>query len=149
MVQKTVNAEVKADLKSSIIVQNLDIYCLRSYHPSNSTSTTSKVLTQGTTAKESYSKDSRPKKKKLTYKKAPVPTQTSEIFRLRQEKKNDKKRKFWEYKQDFIGEQKEQTLATSVNTTEADLKKKYLDIIYYNCDKKDHYSKSYPEPPKN
>ena len=43
MVQRTVNAEAKAGLKSSAMVQDSDIYCPRGYRPSNSTA--SKVQT--------------------------------------------------------------------------------------------------------
>ena len=50
MVQKTVNTEVKAGQKSSIMVRDLDIYCLRSHRSSNSIA--SKVQTQGIITKD-------------------------------------------------------------------------------------------------
>lgn len=70
---------------------------------------------------------------------------------LKQSKKNkkDKKQRSRDYWQDYTGEQKEQTLATSIIIIEASSKKKYLHITCYNCDKKNHYSKSYPKPLKN
>ena len=37
MVQKAVNAEAKAGLKSSIMVRDSDIHCPRDHRPSNST----------------------------------------------------------------------------------------------------------------
>ena len=51
MVQRAVNAEVKASLRSSTMVRDSDIRCPRDHHPSNSTAL--KVQTQGTTAKDS------------------------------------------------------------------------------------------------
>lgn len=44
---------------------------------------------------------------------------------------------FWKHKRNYA--RKKQTLAISVNAIEANLKKKYTDITYYNCDKKGHY----------
>ena len=43
MVQRAVNAEAKAGLKSTTMIQNSDIRCPRGYRPSNNT--TSKVQT--------------------------------------------------------------------------------------------------------
>ena len=63
MVQKTVNIEAKVGLRSSIIVWDSDIYCLKDHRFSNST--TSKVQTQKTTAKESKPEESKPKELKL------------------------------------------------------------------------------------
>ena len=37
MVQKAVSAEAKAGLRSSIMVRDLDIRCLKGHRPSNST----------------------------------------------------------------------------------------------------------------
>ena len=53
-------------------------------------------------------------------------------------------------KQKYTEEQKEQTLATSVNTTDA-LKKsqKRRDIskiMYFNCNKKVHFANNYTKP---
>lgn len=72
MIQKSVNAKVKVGLNSSIIVWNLDIYCPRSHHLSNSFSTTSKMLIQEITAKKSRPIKSKPKKTKSVDEKAPV-----------------------------------------------------------------------------
>ena len=70
MVQRAVNAEVKAGLKSSTMVRKLDARCPRGHRPSYNTS--SKVQTQGTTAKEPYTKESRPKKVMQANGKAPA-----------------------------------------------------------------------------
>ena len=43
MVQRTVNVEAKTGLRSSAMVQDSDIYCLKDHRPSNSTA--SKVQT--------------------------------------------------------------------------------------------------------
>ena len=56
MVQRTVNAEAKAGLKSSSMVRDSDIHCPRGHCPSNSTA--AKMQTQG-------SKDSHPEEPKV------------------------------------------------------------------------------------
>ena len=59
MVQKAVNIEAKAGLKSTIMIWDLDIYCLQNYYSSNNTA--SKVQIQNSKhfscPKESKSKD--------------------------------------------------------------------------------------------
>ena len=71
MVQKAVNTEAKAGLRSSIMVQDLDIRCPRDHCPSNSTA--SKVQIQGITVKESKSEEFRPKELKSTKNKKSAP----------------------------------------------------------------------------
>lgn len=109
------------------------------------------MLTYKTTAKESCAKKFRPIETKSDNGKVFALLRINVAKSLEQDKKDkiDKKQRFWKYQQDYIGEQKKQTLATSVNITEADSKKKYSDITYYNCDKKSYYLKCYLEPPKN
>ena len=51
MVQRVVNAEVKAGLRSSLIIRELDARYLRGHRPSHNNFL--KVQTQGTTAKKS------------------------------------------------------------------------------------------------
>ena len=60
--QKAVNAEAKAGLRSSIIIWDLDIHYPRGYWPSNSI--TLKVQSQGTTTKESNPEESKLKELK-------------------------------------------------------------------------------------
>ena len=141
MVQRAVNAEAKAGLRSSAMVRDSDIRCRRDHRPSNNT--TSKVQTQGTSAKEPRPEESRSKETKPAKEKIPALPQTNAAKSLEQGKKDrkDKKRRF--------RERKEQTLAIGTNVTDAGLKKKYPDITCYNCDKKGHYLKSCPKPPKN
>ena len=141
MVQRTVNAEAKAGLKSSAMIQDSDIRCPQGHRPSNNT--TSKMQTQGSSAKEPRPKKSRPKEAKPAEEKAPAPPRTNAAESSEQGKKDkkDKKRRF--------RERKKQTPATGTNVTDAGLKKKYSDITCYNCNKKSHYSKSCLEPPKN
>ena len=62
MIQKTVNAEVKADLKSSTIVWDLDAHYLRGYHPSYISFL--KIQTQNSSIKKSKAKKLKPKKPK-------------------------------------------------------------------------------------
>ena len=141
MVQKAVNVEAKAGLRSSAMVQDSDIRCPQGHRLSNNTA--SKVQTQGTSVKEPRLKESKPKKAKPAKEKAPALSWTNTAEFLEQGKKDrkDKKRRFWE--------KKKQIPAISTNVTDTRSKKKYPDITCYNCDKKGHYLKSYSEPPKN
>ena len=68
MVQKIVNVESKASLKSSTMVRNLDICCPKGHRSSNSTA--SKLQTQGTTAKKPRPKEFRSKEMKLAKEKS-------------------------------------------------------------------------------
>ena len=63
MVQRAVNAEAKAGLRSSTMVRDSDARCTRGYHPSSSPAL--KVQTQGITGKESKPEEFRPKEAKL------------------------------------------------------------------------------------
>ena len=67
---------------------------------------------------------------------------------LKKNKKN-KKTRFQNQRQEYTGEQKIQTQAISINITKADLKKKYSYIMYYNCNKYNHYLKFCLELLKN
>ena len=145
IVQRAVNTEAKAGLKSSIMVQDLDIRCLRNYRIFNSSA--SKVQTQETIAKNSSS----PKKPKTKETKS-VRTDVAEPLEQDKKDKKDrwnKKRRFREHRWDHTEEQKKQTPATSTNVTDAGSKKKYANITCYNYDKKGHYLKSCPKPPRN
>ena len=62
IIQRAVNAEAKAGLKSSIMIQDLDPRYPRGHRPSHNIS--SKVQTQGTTAKKPRTEKSRPKEAK-------------------------------------------------------------------------------------
>ena len=141
MVQRAVNAESKVGLKSSAMIRDSDIRCPRGHRLSNRTA--SKVQTQGMSAKETCPKESRPKEAKPAERKTPTPPRTNAAESLEQGKKDrkDKKRRF--------REEKKQTPATGTNVTDVGSKKKYPNITCYNCDKKGHYSKSCPKPPKN
>ena len=88
MIQKVVNAEAKTGLRSSPMVQDLDIRCLKGHYPSKSTA--SKVQTQGTLAKESRSEESRPKKAKPAKRKAPTSSRTNAAESSEQKKKDKK-----------------------------------------------------------
>ena len=94
--QKAVNAEAKASLKSSSIVRDLDICCPRNHRPSNNT--TSKVQTQETTTKKPHSKESRPNEAKLAKRNVSVLLRTNAAESLEQGKKDrkNKKQKFQE-----------------------------------------------------
>ena len=99
IVQRAVNAEAKAGLKSSAMVRNSDIHCPRGHYPSNNTA--SKMQTQGTSAKEPRPEESRPKEAKPVKKKASAPPRTNAAKSSEQGKKDrkDKKRRFRERKE--------------------------------------------------
>ena len=88
IVQRAVNAETKAGLRSSIMVWNADSHCPRSYCPSQNTS--AKVQIQGLIAKESKPKEFRPKKKKpANDKSSDLPCFNEAIKLNHQEKKKE------------------------------------------------------------
>ena len=131
IVQRTVNAEAKADLRSSIMVRESDARCPRGYYPSHNTSL--KVQTQETTAKEPRTKESRPKEAKLTngknlalpHSKSAEPGKTS---------CTDKRREYLEKKKQKR-DRKNNTPATedNPNAIEVGEKKKRGNNRYYNC----------------
>ena len=97
MVQKAINAEAKAGLRSSIMVRNADSCCPRSHRPSQNTST--KVQTQSSTVKESKLKESRPKDSKPANKKTPTLPRTNEPGKIsHQDKKKEYFKKKWDRK---------------------------------------------------
>ena len=76
IIQKAVNAEAKAGLRSSTIVRDSDARYPRGHRPSHNTS--SKVQTQGTTAKKPRAKKPRPKEAKQADGKALAPPHSDE-----------------------------------------------------------------------
>ena len=83
IVQRAVNAEAKAGLKSSTMVRDSDIHCPRGHRPSNSTA--AKVQTQGT--KDSYPEE--PKVKETR----PAVSQTEASKPSKQVRKEKKKKR--------------------------------------------------------
>ena len=147
MVQRIVNAEAKAGLRSSTMVRDSDIYCPRGHCPSNSTA--SKVQTQGITGKESNPKESRPKEFKLVEDKTPTPL-CSKSTEPGKTSPIDKRKEYLKKKQD----RKNNTpaIGNNANAIEVDEEKKRVDQSdgsYYNCQKKGHFLKNCPEPLKN
>ena len=141
MVQKAVNAEAKAGLRSSTMVWDSDAYCPRSHRPSYNTS--SKVQTQD-------SKDlSRPKKTKPKDSKS-ASSRDNAAESPKKDNKKDKKKRFRGQRQEYTGKQKEQILATNVNITDVSKKKKkrhnVSDITCFNCDKKSYFASNCIEP---
>ena len=141
MVQRAVNAEAKAGLRSSTMVRESDARCPRSHRPSHNTS--SKVQTQGTTAKKPRTEESRPKEAKSTN--APPHSESTEPGKT---SRTDKRREYLEKKKKKR-DRKNNTPATGDNANEISEKKKRGDDRCYNCQKKGHFSRNCPEPPKN
>ena len=96
--QKAVNVQAKAGLKSSDIVQDSDICCPKGHRPSNSI--TSKVQTQVTTGKISKLEKSRLKESKLAEVKNPVALR-SKSTEPRKISCIDKKKKYFKKKRDW------------------------------------------------
>ena len=115
--QKTVNAEVKVGLKSSTMIQDLDICCSKSHRFSNSTA--SKVQIQRTIAKESKPKESRPKESKSAEGKNPAPPR-SKFTKPGKTSCTDKKREYLKKKRD----QKNNTPANKNNANAVEIGKK-------------------------
>ena len=141
MVQIAVNAKAKAGLRSSTMVRELDARCPRGHHPSHNTS--SKVHTQGTTAKEPRTEESRSKEAKLTD--GPPRSEYAEPGKT---SRTNKRREYLEKKKKKR-DRKNNTPATGDNANEVGEKKKKGDDRCYNCQKKGHFSRNCPEPPKN
>ena len=91
MVQRAVNAETKVGLRSSAMVQDLNICCSRGYCPFNSTA--SKVQIQGTSAKEPRPEESRTEEAKLAEEKVFALLRTNAAEFSEQSKKNRKNKK--------------------------------------------------------
>ena len=138
MVQRAVNVEAKAGLRSSTMVRDSDASCPEGYRPSHNTS--SKMQTQGSSHKNSpHTEES--KNKNL---KSALPRGNA----VEPAKKEDKKKK----PQRRRRKQSKQTPATGDNTKALKKKKKRSDsseVTYFNCNKKDHYASDCTEPPKN
>ena len=141
IVQRAINAEAKAGLRSSTMVWDLDAHYPRGHRPSHNTS--SKVQTQG-------SKDSsRPKKTKPKDPKS-APSRDDAAESPKKNNRKDKKKKFQGQRREHTGEREEQTPATNVNTTDVSKKKKkrydVSKITCFNYDKKGHFASNCIEP---
>ena len=68
----------------------------------------------------------------------------------KKDNRKDKKKRFQGQRREHIGEWKEQTLVTNINTTNVSKKKKkrrdISEITYFNCDKKSHFASNCIEP---
>ena len=136
MVQKTVNAEAKAGLKSSTMVRESDACCPKGHRLS--LNTFSKVQTQGSSYKDSpHSKKSKPKDPK------PAPSRDDMAKPVKTEDRKEKKKRLRNQKREHTGEQ---TSATRVNT---EALKKKVKARCFNCNKKGNYANECIKPPKN
>ena len=135
IVQRAVNMEVKAGLRSSIMVRDLNTHCPKDHCLSHNTS--SKMQTQRITAKKLCAKESRPKEAKQANGKAPALPHSDEPVKFNCQKKKKYRKKKQDWKNFF--------LATRNNA----IKDKKGDKKCYNCQKKGHITRNCPEPPKN
>ena len=140
MVQKTVNAGVKADLKSNIMVWNANFRYSRGHRLSQNTF--SKVQTQSLTAKESKPKESKLKETKPANSKSSASPGSNEAVMPNCQ---EKKKKYQKKKQD----QKNSFLAIRDSAIEGSGEKKKGHKKFYDCLKKSHSARNCPEPPKN
>ena len=102
-----------------------------------------KVQTQGSIVKKSKPKESRPKDLKLANGKTPSLPCTNEPGKTFRQ---DKKKKYLKKKRD----QQNSIPATGDNAIEGEKKRNNQgDGKCYNCQKKGHFARNYPEPPKN
>ena len=139
--QRVVNAEAKASLRSSIMVWDADSRCPRDHRLSQNTST--KVQTQGLTTKESKPKESRPKDSKPVNGKTPAPPR---IYEPRKTSRENKKKEYLKKKRD----RKNFIPATRDNAIEDEKKRNNRGYgKCYNCQKKGHFAKNCSELPKN
>ena len=139
--QRAVNAEAKAGLRSSIMVRDVDSRCPRGHRPSQNTST--KVQTQGSTVKESKPEESISKELKPADGKTPAPPRTDESEKT---SRQDKKKEYFKKKRN----RKNSNPATADNAIEGEKKRNDRgDGKCYNCQKKGHFARNCPEPPKN
>ena len=90
LVQRTVNVEAKAGLKSSTIVRDSDIRCSKDHRLSKSIA--SKVQTQKTTAKDSHLEEPKVKKAKLTLSWAKANKLSKQARKKRKKKRHQKRR---------------------------------------------------------
>ena len=141
MVQRAVNAEAKIGLRSSIMVRDADSRYLRGHRPSRNTST--KVQTQSSIVKKSKPEESRPKDSKPANGKTPAPPRTDKPEKT---SRQDKKKEYLKKKRD----RKNSTPAIGDNAIEGEKKRNDRgDGKCYNCQKKGHFARNCPEPPKN
>ena len=136
MVQRAVNAEIKAGLRSSTMVWKLDVSCLRGHRPSHNTF--SKVQTQGS----SYKDSPRSKEHKLKNLKTAL-SRDDPAEPAKKKSRKEKKKRLWNLRQKHTSKQ---TPATEVNTKAP---KKKVKARCFNCNKKSHYANECIKPPKN
>lgn len=113
--QKVVNVDAKVNLKSSIMVWDLDAYCSRGYRPSHNISL--KVQTQGS-KNFFYSKKFKPKDLKLAL-------SHDNVAKLTKKKnRKDKEKRFQSQNWEHTKKSKRQTPSIGINTTNILKKKK-------------------------
>lgn len=132
--QKTVNVKIKISLKSSAIIQDLDVHYFKDY--CFSYIIFSKVQTQGFNTKESKLKKSKPKDLKL------VNRNISTLLHLNSTEPGksfcqNKEKEFLKKKRD-----QENSISTIRNNVIKSGEKKRGNKKYYNYQKKSHFAKN-------
>ena len=142
IVQTATNAEAKAGLKSSTMVQDSDIRYLRGHR--SFISITSNVQTKGTTAKDSHPEEPKIKEVRPTLSRAVASKLSKQACKERKKTRHQERR------------DKKQTPASTANETEIQQKKKKKNqdqdvskVMCFNCNKKGHYISTCTKPLKN
>ena len=135
MLERAVNAEAKAGLRSSIMVRDLNYRCSRGYRLSYNTF--SKVQPKGYSYKNSL-RSKEPKSKDLK----PAPSRDNEAELAKKKARKEMKKKLRNQKWEHI----EQISATDVNTKGSKIKFK---ARWFNCNKKSYYANKCTKSQKN
>ena len=139
--QRIINVEAKAGLRSSIMIRDADSRCPRGHYPSQNTFF--KVQTQGSIAKKSKPKEFRLKDSKPANGKTPAPPHINEPGKT---SRQDKKKKYFKKKRN----RKNSTLAIGDNIIEGEKKRNnQSNKKCYNCQKKGHFARNCSKPLKN
>ena len=133
MVQRTVNTETKAGLRSSTMVRNLDARCPRSHRPSHNTS--SKVPTQAFSHNDSP-RSEEPKSKDLK----PALSRDNAAKLTKKEDRKEKKKRLQNQRREYA----KQIPAIGINTKGP---KKNIKTKCFNCNKKSYYANECTKPP--